>query len=483
MLFVSIKFLLFLPLAFAVYWILSPRVKWQNAFIIAASYLFYGWNDWRFVALLGGYTLWSFISGLLLGSASRRVWRKTVLWITVALNLGVLCLYKYFDFFVTSFNRLFGSVGLPLDWPTLNLILPIGISFYTFQALSYTIDVYRRKVEPTRNVLSFFAFLSFFPQLVAGPIERADTLLPQFMRRRTFTYENGVAGMKRILWGLFKKMVIADTCAIGVNYIFDNAAETNSLTLMLGAIFFSFQIYGDFSGYSDIAIGCGKLFGINLMDNFNLPYFSKNIQEFWRRWHISLNLWLREYVYFPLGGNRRGQAVTFLNILIVFSLSGLWHGANWTYIAWGLLNGLLILLFIISSRTRRTRDLPPVHIRHGIGHGIANIAAIAVTFILVTFLWVIFRSPNISFALQYIAGVFAFRGGWEIQYSFAWPTIAYIAVLVIIETLNRRHGGGLYLSRTGMLRYAPVRWGFYCIFAIMTFVLAGSESPFIYFQF
>lgn len=484
MLFNSGEFLIFLPVVFGIYWSLGSRFRWQNIFLIVASYVFYGWADWRYMGLIFGYTLCSFLSGILIGKSTSQKVRKAVLWSTVLLNIGVLMIYKYFDFFVDNFDMVFSSLGIVMDWPTLNLILPIGISFYTFQALSYTIDVYRGRIAPTRDVVSFFAFLSFFPQLVAGPIERADTLLPQFQKRRRFTYDRGVSGMKLILWGLFKKMVIADNCAQLVSDIFNHFKEMNSLTLAAGAVLFSFQIYGDFSGYSDIARGCGRLFGINLMENFRLPYFARNIKEFWRRWHISLNLWLRDYIYFPLGGSRRGLFYTVLNILIVFSISGLWHGANWTYIAWGFLNGLMIGVLILASAARPKKAVAPKIEKQENGWSkFYGVLCSVFLFCIVTLLWIIFRSENYLYAWLYIRKLFSFEGGWEFTVQPLLPAFCYIAVMLCFEIINRNRGDGLEFGGTGIMKYRTVRWGFYWLMAMVTFVFAGSEETFIYFQF
>src|SRR5574344_1901223 len=309
MLFNSFEFLVFLPIVFFLYWFVFKKLKWQNALVVVASYVFYGWWDWRFLILIAFTTLCSYFSGLLLekteGNNIRQKWISAG---NITLNLVILGFFKYFNFFGESFADLLRVFGLNADWTTLNIILPVGISFYTFQALSYTIDVYRKKIEPTHDIVAFFAFISFFPQLVAGPIERATNLLPQFQKSRSFEYEQGVDGMRQMLWGFFKKIVIADNCATSVNQIFANYADMQSTTLILGAILFSIQIYCDFSGYSDIAIGCAKLFGIRLMRNFNNPYFSRDIAEFWRRWHISLTTWFRDYIYIPLGGSRTTKA-------------------------------------------------------------------------------------------------------------------------------------------------------------------------------
>lgn len=358
MLFNSIEFGVFLPVVFLLYWFVFARnLKLQNLFIVAVSYLFYGWWDVRFLYLIALTTLVSFVSGRLIAYYRRGDAGKADHWFknrarlvsagNIIFNLGILGCFKYYDFFITSFAEAFRLLGTPLQLHTLDLILPVGISFYTFQALSYTIDVYKGKIGATNDIVSFFAYVSFFPQLVAGPIERATQLLPQFYKERIFSYPAAVDGLRQILWGLFKKVVVADNCAVFVNQMYADYTEKPSLVLILAAVFFSVQIYCDFSGYSDIAIGTARLFGFRLMRNFRVPYFSRDIAEFWRRWHISLTTWFRDYVYIPLGGSRGSRWQSVRNTLIVFTLSGLWHGANFTFLFWGLFNGLLFLPLLL----------------------------------------------------------------------------------------------------------------------------------------
>ncbi|MEE1270488.1 MAG: MBOAT family O-acyltransferase, partial [Prevotellamassilia sp.] len=314
MLFNSLEFLIFLPIVFLLYWHVFKPLRWQNFFVVVASYVFYGWWDWRFLLLILFTSLCSFASGILLQRFDdSKKWRKVISGTNIAINIAILGVVKYYDFFASQLVEAFSGLGVQLNLTSLNIILPVGISFYTFQALSYTVDIYRRKLEPTRDVIAFLAFISFFPQLVAGPIERATNLLPQFLKPRKFDYALAVDGMRQILWGLFKKMVVADTCATACNEIFADYATKSGGELIVGALFFTFQIYGDFSGYSDIAIGTAKLFGVRLMRNFNVPYFSRDIAEFWRRWHISLNTWFVDYVYIPLGGSRNGKWKTVRN--------------------------------------------------------------------------------------------------------------------------------------------------------------------------
>ena len=345
MLFNSFEFLVFLPIVFLLYWFVFRKQLWQNLFVVVASYVFYGLWDWRFLVLIAITSLSSFASGLLIEHyEGRRSMQRLVSAANIVLNLGILGAFKYFNFFVENLELLLGALGWHLDGVTRQIILPVGISFYTFQALSYSIDVYQKKLPATRNIVEFFAYISFFPQLVAGPIERATNLLPQFQRRRHFDYAQAVDGCRQMLWGFFKKLVIADNCAAVVNEHWANYAHLPGLTLILLAILFTIQIYCDFSGYSDIAIGCARLFGFNLMRNFNNPYFSRSIPEFWRRWHISLISWFRDYIYIPLGGNRCSKWKNIRNVYVVWFISGLWHGANWTFICWGLYHGTLLVL-------------------------------------------------------------------------------------------------------------------------------------------
>lgn len=466
MLFNSIEFAIFLPIVFALYWLLKKHLKWQNLFVVVASYIFYGWWDWRFLVLIAFTSLCSWGSGLLIEKT-----QKPKLWLTlnIVVNLLILGLFKYFNFFVGSFCELFGITNLA----TLKLILPVGISFYTFQALSYSIDVYRKRITPTRDIFAFFAYVSFFPQLVAGPIERATNLLPQFDRKRHFDYDDAVDGMRRILWGLFKKIVVADNCAVYVNLVWDNYTHENGSTLVLAAILFSFQIYGDFSGYSDIAIGVARLFGIRLKDNFITPYFSRNVAEFWKRWHISLNTWFVDYVYIPLGGSREGQWKTIRNTFVIFLLSGLWHGANWTYVTWGVYHALLFIPLILMGRTKAYSGPATIH----------QLLQIIFTFGLVTIGWVIFRAPSISDAWQFVCGIFdksLFDIPLLINRDYYIPTLASILFLIFTEWINRNKRHGLDLSS---INFHVVKFAIYLGLIFIMFWLGGKAETFIYFQF
>lgn len=490
MLFNSFEFALFLPLVFLLYWFVFNRhLKWQNFFIVVVSYLFYGWWDWRFLLLIAFTTLCSWLSGVLIqkyrekreSNPTQINWAKVVSATNIILNLGILGVFKYYNFFVSTFVEAFASFDIHLQPTTLYIILPVGISFYTFQALSYSIDVYRKQLEPTKDIVSFFAYVSFFPQLVAGPIERATNLLPQFYQKRVFEYDKAVDGMRQILWGLFKKIVIADNCAVYVNNVFDNYELHTGSTLLIAAIFFAFQIYGDFSGYSDIAIGTSRLFGFNLMRNFNFPYFSRDIAEFWRRWHISLTTWFRDYLYIPLGGSRVSKGKVIRNTFIIFLVSGFWHGANWTFVAWGAFHALLFLPLIVLGKNRKNtntvaegRLLPSVK----------EFGQMALTFSLVVIGWVFFRADTITEALDYIARIASpdiISVPWLMTRDFYLPLVGAIVVLVAVEWLQRNHHHGLgKLS----IKQRWVRWLIYYGLIVAIFILQpGQETQFIYFQF
>ncbi len=474
MLFNSLEYLFFLPIVFAIYWLLRNHLKLQNLFVVLASYVFYGWWNWRFLILISFTSFCSWGSGLLIGKeytshfkpqTIRRVW----LIANIVLNLGILAVFKYYDFFVTEFITTFFAESVQpslLHSFTLKIILPVGISFYTFQALSYSIDVYRKKIEPTRDIIAFFAFISFFPQLVAGPIERATNLLPQFLQKRTFSYEQGVDGMRQILWGLFKKIVVADNCAIFVDQVWATYDTQSGSTLLLAAILFTFQIYGDFSGYSDIAIGTAKLFGIKLMRNFNNPYFSRDIAEFWRRWHISLTSWFRDYVYIPMGGNRQGLSRTIVNTFIVFLLCGLWHGGNWTYLVWGLYNVVIFLPLILLGKSKRYKDAPLVW---------KQLPQMLLTFVLVTIGWIIFRAPSLSDAWGYVCSTTNLSGAASTLPITQWVGITFgLLTMIAFE----------WSSRSSEQAPVPHRWWvYYLLIAAIWWYAPSFSTDFIYFQF
>lgn len=480
MLFNSFEFLIFLPIVFGCYWALRNRLTLQNLFVVAASYIFYGWWDRTFLLLIAATTLTSWISGILIDRwRSRRTLCRSTVALNMVINLGVLCTYKYFDFFAGNLAAALSSIGIHLDPLSLGLILPVGISFYTLQALGYTIDVYRQKVPASHDPIAFFAFISFFPQLVAGPIERAGNLLPQFMHPRSFSYPRAVEGMQQILWGLFKKMVVADNCAKAVNEIFGNYSSLDGGILIWGAVFFSFQIYCDFSGYSDIAIGTAKLFGITLSRNFHFPYISRSIAEFWKRWHISLNTWFVDYVYIPLGGSRGSLMLTIANTMAIFLLSGLWHGANWTFICWGLFNALLFIPLVITGKGRKFKTKTAAY--DSSLPKFTEALQILFTFILVTIGWIFFRSDSISDAIAYLTGI-------ATGFSFSFPSnhktaVAAIALLWTVEWFQRRREFGLQLPHSGLFRYRAARWAAYYIVFILILLMVESPEDFIYFQF
>ena len=473
MLFNSIEFSIFLPIIFFLYWFITNKnLKTQNALIIVASYIFYGWWDWRFLSLIIFSTLIDYSIGILLSKENNAKKRNLLLWISLGVNLGFLGFFKYYNFFVDSFISAFSFFGVNPSFSSLNIILPVGISFYTFQTLSYTIDVYRRKLKPTNDIISFAAFVSFFPQLVAGPIERAPHLLPQFYKKRHFDYNQAISGVNLIIWGLFKKMVIADNAALIVNGIFANYTNESSLSLLTGMFLFSFQIYCDFSGYSDLAIGISRLFGFDLMNNFKFPYYSKNIREFWNRWHISLSTWFRDYLYIPLGGNRVSTQRGILNIFIVFILSGLWHGANWTFVFWGFLHALFFVPIVLF------KDKFPTHNYH---FNLKNLISILINFLLISMAWVFFRAENISDAFQYLKNIFLFTDGqtfFKKTNSYLLMTInACIGILFLIIAEYRAMS-----KDKSEIKFSSAT----LIVIIILICLLGvfkDQSSFIYFQF
>jgi D-alanyl-lipoteichoic acid acyltransferase DltB (MBOAT superfamily) len=482
MLFNSIDFAVFLPIVFALYWFVFHRnLRVQNFFLVVASYLFYGWWDWRFLILMTVTILCSYSGGLLIDRARRAagkidVRRRTraIVAVSIAVNLLILGFFKYYNFFVQSFADAFTLFGKPVEIHSLKIILPVGISFYTFQALSYNIDVYRRKLEPTRDWIAFFAFVSFFPQLVAGPIERATNLLTQFYVRRTFDYGRAVDGMRQILWGLFKKVVVADRCAVVADLMF-SGHETNAANLLVGAIAFTFQIYGDFSGYSDIAIGTARLFGFNLKPNFAFPYFSRDIAEFWRRWHISLTTWFRDYIYIPLGGSRCAKSKVVRNTWIIFLVSGLWHGANWTFIAWGAYHALLFMPLLLLGRNRKYTN---VVAENRILPTLKELFSMLTTFILVMIGWIIFRADSIHQAFDYMSSMCSpslFTLPTQGQ-----PALICAAVLITVEWFGRRNR---YAIEKIPVKKPILRWSIYFIILALIFISSEKQNAFIYFQF
>ncbi len=489
MLFNSIEFAFFLPIIFALYWALNRhKLQNQNILLLIASYIFYGWWDWRFLFLILFSSILDFSIGLELSKAKSQKKRKILVLFSLFVNLGFLGFFKYYNFFVESFANAFTLLGQELNPDRLNIILPVGISFYTFQTLSYTIDVYRNKLKPTSDPIAFFAFVSFFPQLVAGPIERASNLLPQFYRKRTFDYTYAVDGTRQILWGLFKKIVIADNCAFFANEIFTNYSAYSGSTLLIGAILFAFQIYGDFSGYSDIAIGTSRLFGFNLKKNFAFPYFSRDIAEFWRRWHISLSTWFRDYLYIPLGGSRGGLWIKIRNTFIIFLVSGFWHGANWTFIVWGFINACYFLPLLILKQNRNNLNTVAENKKLP---NIKEFFQMGITFFMTVIAWIFFRAENLTVAVEYIDSLFSsslfqislielerlsFNSPTSLKY-FGWLMLLFI----IVEWLQREKEHGLELDN---IKTSKVfRWSIYYGFALMIFWFGSNQQEFIYFQF
>lgn len=481
MLFNSLEFGIFLPVVFILYWSLSKAgVKVQNLLLLCASYYFYACWDWRFLSLIIFSTLTDYLVGRCLSKTKDQLERRLFLLVSITVNIGFLAFFKYFNFFSESFSKAFTFIGMPIVDPALlDIILPVGISFYTFQTLSYSIDVYRYKVEPTRDIIAFFAFVSFFPQLVAGPIERATNLLPQFLSKRHFDYDIAVDGIRQILWGLFKKVVIADTCAIYVNDIFGNYGDYSGSTLMAGAFFFSIQIYGDFSGYSDIAIGTSRLFGFNLMRNFAYPYFSRDIAEFWRRWHISLSSWFRDYVYIPMGGSRGNAWNKVRNTLVIFILCGFWHGANWTFMLWGALNALFFLPLILRNKNRVNLDI----VAQGkLLPNAKEIYQIVSTFILTMFAWIFFRSVSIYEAFGYVNGILS----WSFFSVPEVGSIYFVVILVLfilVEWVQRDKLHAFQFSGIS-IRSRCFRWVAYLLLISFIYYSGNWDNQaFIYFQF
>lgn len=474
MLFNSVTFLIFLPTVFLLYWFVFKKLTIQNILILIASYVFYGWWDWRFLSLLFLSTIVDYTLGLQLNKTDKKRKRKMLLLCSLFFNLGMLGFFKYYNFFIDNWIEAWAQVGVTMHASSLQIILPVGISFYTFQTLSYTIDVYRKKIEPTSNFIQFASFVSFFPQLVAGPIERATNLLPQFSKKRIFNYDVAVSGMKLILWGLVKKVVIADSCAVLVNKIFADYEHASGLTLCMGAIYFAFQIYCDFSGYSDIAIGTGRLFGFKLMRNFNYPYFSRDIAEFWRRWHISLSTWFRDYVYIPLGGSRGPLKIKIRNVFIIFLVSGFWHGANWTFMFWGAINALLFLPLLLQKSHRNHIDGVALNSKLP---NLTELFQMLVTFSVTTLAWVFFRSESITDAVHYIANIFDFNHFIPevIRHKRVLPLLA---IFLFVEWISRNKEYAIVLDS----KYRKLFYIFFA-FLILYYGSVDDKSTFIYFQF
>lgn len=476
----SIEFLIFAIIFFILYWKVFYKLKSQNLLILVASYVFYGSWDWRFLSLILISTIIDYILALKLAKEDSKSKRKLYLISSISINLGILFIFKYFNFFIENAIELSTLVGLNFNYTSLQIILPVGISFYTFQTLSYTIDVYRKKISPTKDVIVFASFVSFFPQLVAGPIERAKNLLPQFERQRVFNYSEAILGAKQVLWGLFKKIVIADNCAEQVNIIFNSPDDFSGSTYFLGAVLFSFQIYGDFSGYSDIAIGISRLFGIKLMNNFLYPYFSRDIAEFWRRWHISLSTWFRDYLYIPLGGNHSKKIITFRNVVLVFLISALWHGANWTFIFWGAFNALFFLPLILREKNRKYVDVVS---RKSNIPSFKEFGQIVLTFLLVSLMWVFFRADNINDAFLIFTNIFSielFSIPYYLGIGFSKYLYVFLLIFILIEWVGRRKS---FAIEQEFFNSKILNVCFLYLILISIIIYPGNEQRFIYFQF
>ena len=478
MIFNSLDFAVFLPIVFYIYWFIANKsIKHQNSLIVISSYIFYGWWDWRFLSLILFSTLIDYSVGIKLSKEKNLSKRKLLLWVSILVNFGFLGFFKYYNFFLYNFTSAFSFFGKELNSNSLNIILPVGISFYTFQTLSYTIDVYKRKLEPTRDFIAFSAFVSFFPQLVAGPIERATNLLPQFYKERRFEYDLAVNGLRQILWGLFKKMVIADNAAEYANQVFNNSYDYSGSTLMLGAVFFAFQIYGDFSGYSDIAIGTSRLFGFNMKRNFAFPYFSRDIAEFWRRWHISLSTWFRDYLYIPIGGSIGGTWMKLRNTFIIFVVSGFWHGANWTFVAWGALNAIYFIPLLLLEKNRMNTDIVAQNKNLP---SAKEFVQILYTFSLTTIAWVFFRANSIEQAIDYITEIFSLSL-FTTPFMPNMVTMLLLVIFILIEWQGRENE--FAIEKISFDWPKPIKYGFCYSIIFIIIVLGGSNQEFIYFQF
>ena len=482
MLFNSFQFSIFLPIVFLLYWILAKRkLQYQNVLLLIASYFFYACWDYRFLFLLIFSTLLDYYSGLKISNAISKQTKRIWLLISVIINLGFLGLFKYYNFFIASLTEAMAQIGLHLDWVTMKVILPVGISFYTFHGLSYVFDIYNNKIKPEKNFIVYSVFVSFFPLLVAGPIERATHLLPQIKKERTLNYIKAIDGLRQILWGLFKKVVIADSCAVYANSIFNNYHSFNGSTIFLGAVFFTVQIYCDFSGYSDIALGTARLFGIDLLRNFAFPFFSRDIAEFWRRWHISLSSWFKDYLYIPLGGSKGNTLMKVRNTFIIFLVSGFWHGANWTFIVWGLLNALYIMPSIVFNTNRNNIDIVAK------GHllpSIKDTVNMVCTFLLTVFAFIFFRASDMQVAVGMIAKLFStslIEKPHYIDNGFSFITISLLCIFIVIEWLGRENE--FAIQTMGLKWKMPLRWGFYYALILAIFLYAGGQQQFIYFQF
>jgi alginate O-acetyltransferase complex protein AlgI len=478
MVFNSISFAIFLPIVFLLYWFVSNKNrKIQNLLLLTSSYFFYACWDWRFLFLLIFSTALDFFTGSKMETAKTVASKKFWFWLSISINISFLGVFKYYNFFAESFADIMGNFGLQVNPFTLKVILPVGISFYTFHGLSYVIDIFKNRIKAEHDFIDYAVFVSFFPLLVAGPIERATHLLPQIKKERNFDYQKAVNGLKQILWGLFKKIVIADQCAQYANAIFDDYSNHSGSTLLLGAIFFSFQIYGDFSGYSDIALGTARLFGIELLRNFAFPYFSRDIAEFWRRWHISLSSWFRDYLYFPLGGSRGGTWMKIRNTFLIFLVSGFWHGANWTFIVWGLLNAIYIMPSIIFNTNRNHIDIVA---KGNYLPSIREFFMMLSTFFLTVFAWIFFRSASLSDGFSFIKGIFS-SSLFSIPSIHPLDLFILLLIFLTIEWLGR--ASQFAIENTFEKSSNFLKYGLYYLLLVAIFFYNSAGQQFIYFQF
>ena len=473
MLFNSLDFAIFLPIVFILYWFVAQKnLKLQNALIVVASYVFYGWWDWRFLSLIIFSTVVDYTVGQKLRNEKQQSKRKVLLWISIIVNLGFLGFFKYYNFFLENFVDAFSLFGMQINANSLNIILPVGISFYTFQTLSYTIDVYRKELKPTKDFMAFSAFVCFFPQLVAGPIERATNLLPQISKKRVFTKSLFKEGIVQIFIGLFRKIVIADTLANYVDVVYADLSLYNSSTIFLATFFYTFQIYFDFSGYSDIAIGTAKLFGIKFKQNFNLPYFSKSLTEFWRKWHISLSFWLRDYLYISLGGNRKGIRITYRNLMITMLLGGLWHGSSWNFIIWGGIHGVVLSIEKLLNSKSKSRIIENL-----------SFFGYPITFIIVLFSWVFFRAENLESSIFAISKIF--------EFNLSIPSITDANVVVnsiLMLCFGLLFDCYLYFKKVDLedlgSKFSSTKIVIFCtVITIIINLFYSTSDNFIYFQF
>ncbi len=476
MLFNSLEFLIFLPTVFLLYWFVFQKdLRVQNFLLLISSYFFYGWWDYRFLSLIFLSTVVDYCVGLKIYDSNDNRTKKSYLWVSILFNLGLLGFFKYFNFFIDSWIDLLGAIGYEQKstW-TLNVILPVGISFYTFQTMSYSLDIYYGKLKPTKDFISFASFVSFFPQLVAGPIERASNLLPQILNNRVFKYEQGVQGLRLILYGMFKKVVVADSLATNVDIIFQNYTSFDGGVLLLGLVYFSFQIYCDFSGYSDIAIGTSKLFGFELMSNFKFPYFSRDIGEFWRRWHISLSSWFRDYLYIPLGGSKGGKWLSIRNIFIIFIVSGFWHGANWTFIMWGLIHATLYIPLFLRGKNRQYTST--IVAENKWFPSFKELFQMGITYFFIMIAWVFFRSETIFDASNFLIGLFT-------RISIPGTKRAgllFVFLIIVFDWIIRYNERNILHAKNFRTRFLIYFLFLYLIFAHFKFI---DLSNFLYFQF